>query len=200
MSERRNHISSRCIWLSHFLLRRAKVHVSFLVTSFYCDDSQNILFNPSDFHCITPTLSLPIFMDLWISYGSLESPCILFSLWETCVHFNVWWCTRNCVYVYRPSYGCICKHKHTVTRKQKEKTVQKFFNDNVELFDIYSLNNLSHIDQRQKRQIFVLSNVQSMESISRCVCSWIINTLFLSSDGLGKNILSYIKIWLNVIL
>lgn len=99
MSERRNHISPRCIWLSHFLLRRAKVHVSFLITNFYCNDSQNILFNPSDCHCITPTLSLPIFMDLWISYGSLESPCILFSLWETCVHFNVWWCTGNCVYV-----------------------------------------------------------------------------------------------------
>lgn len=111
MSSRRNHIPSRCVWLAHVLLRRAQVHVSFLIKRFYCN-FQNLLFNPSDFHCVTPTFFLPIFLDLWITYDHLENIhiCIFFCVCGR--HACIWILDVQrvkCVYLLGASFCCICK-------------------------------------------------------------------------------------------
>lgn len=92
MSSRRNHLSSRCVWLAHFLLRRAQVHVSFLIACFYCKNFQNVLFNPSDFHFVTPTLFSSSSFGVMDPIRPLRNSkyIYLFFLWETCVHLNVY--------------------------------------------------------------------------------------------------------------
>ena len=99
MSSRRNHLSSRCVWLAHFLFRRAQVHVSFLIACFYCNHLQNVLFNPSNFHFVTPALFLPVLLELCIPYGHLEFPNIyLYTLVFYGRHaFDCLWTGIKCV-------------------------------------------------------------------------------------------------------